>query len=346
MSRNSHDWFPFEFRAWLESRRVQRMSLGAQGLYLRMLCVQAIQGNVPTDPEQLALEIKRRSVDPAACEECMEHFEQEVVDGQKYCYNSKLREYLNKAKLKSEQMSENGNKGGRPPKKQKVSTNNKPIGSLSKKPEASLRASKSKSNSNSLFLDDIKNSLQVRLQEFWDIYPRPQRINDVTAAWFENVKTIEHADQIIDHVRTRSLTDREWLKNDGEFIPYPAKFLTGQCWLDKYKAVKAAAAPAEPEPEPVIEVPDTLSATAAYAAWQDIRYHFQYDNPDVLDVWINPLWPIGEDDDSLWVGAPSKFHRDWVAANYSATLAKIIGKEIHMIIADKPPQEVPAMRDP
>ncbi len=46
--------FPFYWRDWLSSQRVMLMSLAAQGLYLRLICLRWAPGGLPADPASIS----------------------------------------------------------------------------------------------------------------------------------------------------------------------------------------------------------------------------------------------------------------------------------------------------
>lgn len=356
MARNSHDWIMFEHRAWLESRRVRRMSLAAQGLYVRALALQAIQGNIPADPKELAMELSVEYSEMGVLDECLQHFETEEVNGDTFLYNAKLRTQLEEARAKSEakskQMSENGSKGGRPPKnkKQKLSDKKADGFSLShdsRKAEAFLRAYNSNSNSQYSFLDDIKNSLAAKFQEFLAAYPRQVKLKQSWEAWQREIQTLELADQVIAHVRVRAIADRDWLKDDGKWIPTPDKFLADQLWTDKYKRAKVTAEPEAEQAlvvEPPVQLPELTPLTSD--RWQEVLYVFRQDDPDVASVWIDPLQPLGTDSQgTVWIVAPSEFSQRWICSNHLDKIADVTGSAVRIVAASQLTQEVQAMKE-
>jgi hypothetical protein len=66
---------------------------------------------------------------------------------------------------------------------------------------------------------------------FWAEYPKKKSKGDAEKAW-NVIKPNEHlADEILQAVQ-RAKTSAEWLKQGGQFIPYPASWLRDKGWLD------------------------------------------------------------------------------------------------------------------
>ena len=69
-------------------------------------------------------------------------------------------------------------------------------------------------------------------EEFWKIYPKKKAKGDAEKFWLK-MKPNEHlVDEILQAVQ-RATTSVSWLKNGGEFIPYPATWLNQKGWLDE-----------------------------------------------------------------------------------------------------------------
>lgn len=68
-------------------------------------------------------------------------------------------------------------------------------------------------------------------KEFWTAYPRKKSIADAEKAWVEN-DCAKHLPQILATVRALK-SSRDWLKDNGQFIPYPASWLNRRGWEDE-----------------------------------------------------------------------------------------------------------------
>lgn len=66
---------------------------------------------------------------------------------------------------------------------------------------------------------------------FWEEYPRKVGKADAEKAWAKLNPSEETEEAILDGVRRWKKT-RQWTKDNGAFIPYPATFLRGQRWKE------------------------------------------------------------------------------------------------------------------
>lgn len=224
MARNDNQWFKFYFRDWLESERLRMMPLDAQGLYLRMLAYQAIYGNVPTQIEDAELALAVRGITQSAWDAALQHFEVEDTETGARLYNTRLRSLLVVKKKKSETLSANR-------KNKRKSIDSELI--KKEKRKAPIRASLSNSISSSVSKDN-NSTLAAAFEEFWNAYPRKRDKKVAEATWKKKVTSPELAKRIVDHVRDRATKDCEWLKDGGDFIPYPSTFLNNDRWEDYY----------------------------------------------------------------------------------------------------------------
>lgn len=106
--------FPFYFDDYLASPHVAEMSLGAQGLYVRLLCRQYQVGPLPSAPRALA---RIAGVDRTELDEFMPELSKRFVDaGEGRIENPRMREIRNKRLAYVEERSRVGKLGGRPTK--------------------------------------------------------------------------------------------------------------------------------------------------------------------------------------------------------------------------------------
>jgi len=70
---------------------------------------------------------------------------------------------------------------------------------------------------------------------FWTTYPRKVG-KDKAKAKFSKLKPPDQLRAISD-VQARIKSDPQWLKGNGEFIPYPTTYLNGSGWADEWKPV-------------------------------------------------------------------------------------------------------------
>lgn len=68
-------------------------------------------------------------------------------------------------------------------------------------------------------------------EEFWTAYPRKKAKGDACNAWKTLRPDAMLRSRILAAVEAQR-SSRDWLKQDGKFIPYPASWLRGQRWED------------------------------------------------------------------------------------------------------------------
>lgn len=77
----------------------------------------------------------------------------------------------------------------------------------------------------------IHASVDALFGRFYEAYPKKKSRGDAEKAWAK-IKPDEHlAEQILQAV-LRAKTSADWLKDNGQFIPYPASWLNAKGWLD------------------------------------------------------------------------------------------------------------------
>jgi hypothetical protein len=85
-----------------------------------------------------------------------------------------------------------------------------------------------------------KNALPEIVDEdferFWAAYPKRVGKQAALKAWASVADTAKSS--IAEHVKQRALTDRQWLKDHGDFIPLPTTFLNQRRFEDDYIAEK------------------------------------------------------------------------------------------------------------
>jgi uncharacterized protein YdaU (DUF1376 family) len=111
-----------------------------------------------------------------------------------------------------------GKQGGRPKKTEVVSENNQ-----------SGFVSVPENNPNHKPL--TKNQYKPRFAEFWLAYPNKKAKGDAEKAWNALRPDDSLTDQILRAVESAK-TGEAWLKDGGQFIPYPATWLRAKRWLD------------------------------------------------------------------------------------------------------------------
>ena len=67
---------------------------------------------------------------------------------------------------------------------------------------------------------------------FWDLYPRKVSKGDALKAWGQILEPRPTQETLAGAVETTRHSPR-WLKDGGEYIPYPASWLRARCWEDE-----------------------------------------------------------------------------------------------------------------
>ena len=70
--------------------------------------------------------------------------------------------------------------------------------------------------------------------EFWSLYPR--KVGKLKAQKLWKKISAKDRKDIISHLPNRTATDKQWLKDGGQYIPYPTTFLNEGRWMDEFEA--------------------------------------------------------------------------------------------------------------
>jgi hypothetical protein len=105
-----------------------------------------------------------------------------------------------------------------------------------------------KSRPRSLF--KIRRQKQL-FDEFWAKYPKKRSKGQAERAWVKIAPDDALFAQIIEGLE-RAKRSRDWIKEGGRYIPYPATWLNAKGWEDEYEEVKTSVkrGRAEPDEEP------------------------------------------------------------------------------------------------
>ena len=89
-----------------------------------------------------------------------------------------------------------------------------------------------------------ESRLQKDFEKFWDTYPRKKSKGDAEKAW----KQIKPSPELVEIIISKVVllkSSQEWLREGGEFIPYPATWLRAKGWEDEVGPTSVP--PAEPD---------------------------------------------------------------------------------------------------
>jgi hypothetical protein len=82
--------------------------------------------------------------------------------------------------------------------------------------------------------DDVANlsTTSDRFENFWAVYPRKAAKGAARNAWDKLQPDEGLAETIVSAVKAQSRSD-QWLRDGGQFIPFPAKYLSDRRWEDE-----------------------------------------------------------------------------------------------------------------
>jgi hypothetical protein len=78
---------------------------------------------------------------------------------------------------------------------------------------------------------NIQDASLTLFEKFWSVYPKKKNRGDAEKAFKKLNPDNELLQTILDAVEGAA-KGTDWLKNDGQFIPYPATWLNAKGWLD------------------------------------------------------------------------------------------------------------------
>jgi len=347
MARNTKPWFKLLYRDWMESQRVRRMHPASQGIYLRALCFQAMHGSLPIDEEEIAicLQVKPSFV-KKYWPECLQHFEKETTELETVLYNPKQRELLKESADDKEARRRGAEKTNA-----KRDAENNGNRYAQRTNERAVRASVSDSISKSD--DDLKNHSRAPEEkpakgkkvdhlgydnsafcEFMSLWPRKLKRSEAYSAYRKNVKSDEQHQLLME--RSRAALQGEFANRKVDKIPYPSSWINGSDWLDAGADLSGSPAKSAPAPVAIEAQPEALPELDQIKPdrWNDMLHRYNLEYP--LDFeWIQPLSPLGIDQAGrIYITAPSSFHRNWVAQNYSPYLSRLLQAPIKIIVGD------------
>ena len=76
------------------------------------------------------------------------------------------------------------------------------------------------------------SQFHTRFAAFWDAYPKKKSKGEAETA-FKKIKPDERLLAMMLEAIGKAKTSADWLKDGGQFIPYPATWLNKKCWEDQ-----------------------------------------------------------------------------------------------------------------
>lgn len=112
------------------------------------------------------------------------------------------------------------------------------------KPQANAKQNASESKSKKENKNEKENENEIENEcypptpfgEFWEAYPKKKSKGDAEKAW-KQIKPDEATFQKILASIERQKQSRDWQKDGGQYIPYPATWLRRKGWEDETEAI-------------------------------------------------------------------------------------------------------------
>jgi len=103
--------------------------------------------------------------------------------------------------------------------------------------------------------DKKRTMLKTHFQQFWTAYPRKKSKGQAEKTWNKIKPDAELLEQILTGIESARLS-HEWMKDDGEFIPYPSTWLNAKGWEDEHTPYRPQRTGAKSTPEPSKDLTD------------------------------------------------------------------------------------------
>jgi len=84
---------------------------------------------------------------------------------------------------------------------------------------------------------EVLDEKEVWFNLFWKEYPKKSAKKNAKSQFVKIVKSKETLDTILQDIRNRMNT-QEWIKNNGQFIPFPSTYLNQERWTDEVVVMK------------------------------------------------------------------------------------------------------------
>ena len=196
---------------------VADLTMEERGQYITLLCLQHQKGHLSEKTCRLQLGLS----DLTQAADVMAKF---IVDENGLYYNRRLESEMNIRAKSANASRNNGILGGRPKKNEKPNQNLQDNSRLGfSKPKQNLSENENES----------ENVIENDFDLFWDAYPKKKSKGDAKKAWKCLKPGKELVATMLDKL-AQAKTCREWLKDNGQFIPYPATWLRAEGWNDEY----------------------------------------------------------------------------------------------------------------
>jgi uncharacterized protein YdaU (DUF1376 family) len=182
-----------------------------------------------------------------------------------------------------------------------------------------------------------KNTLK-RFDSFWSEYPKKKSKGQAERAWLKLNPSEQLVASMIATIK-QAKTSKEWTKEDGQFIPYPATWLNAKGWEDEYTPVAAKSKPQSGTfSEPIKRIEETCLeyrswnddwkpprevSPGARKAYKEILKALEKElSQETFDTWFALGFGYDYDVDILLVAFPDQFNVDWLNEHHDKLLNK------------------------
>lgn len=235
--------FQFYPKDWLDFR-VQRMSLAAQGAYMKILCFMwkdsQDQCSIIDDDRAIATAIG------VPCEIWKDLREEIQFPGDpilqkegRYMRSGRLKREAEKQQNYVRRQAEKGKCGAEKRWKKHAGQGH----STSHAPAIAQGMTENSSSSSSSILKKEKNEhpatpvylngSRAGFQIFWDAFPKKRNKGKAEQAWLKLKPDEVLLGTMLSKIEQATHTP-DWKKEDGKYIPYPASWLNAKGWEDEY----------------------------------------------------------------------------------------------------------------
>jgi len=76
---------------------------------------------------------------------------------------------------------------------------------------------------------ELRNVTLDNFEGFWKVYPKRKAKGNALKAWLKHKPNIDKCLSTLEWQKKSN----DWLKNKGQFVPYPASWINGECWNDE-----------------------------------------------------------------------------------------------------------------
>jgi len=201
---------------------VAGLTMEERGQYITLLCLQHQKGRLSEKTCRLALGLQCLT----DAQDVMAKFS---IDENGLYYNNRLEIEIEKRAERANVSRFNGTKGGRPKTQIKPSENPQDNSRLGlAKPTKNL----GENENENVNVNEVANKTENLFDVFWQAYPKKKSKGDAEKAWKSINPGKELVATMVNHL-AQAKTSREWTKDGGQFIPYPATWLRAKGWEDE-----------------------------------------------------------------------------------------------------------------